>query len=204
MTDWESIKTEYITTDISYRNLAEKHGVGLSTLCKRAGKEHWHQGRIKHNNKIVTKAADKIANRKINKLANLQQAADSMSTVITSVFHDAEQFNRHLVQVKYKGDQTEDDGTVHYVETENVEERVYKKFDTKAIRDMTASIKDLALAVRNLYGLLTEPERSAMDIAAARLALDQRKEDGGEDDGESGVVEIAEALPEDDGGGDDG
>ena len=58
-------------------------------------------------------------------------------------------------------------------------------------------MKDLAVTVRNLYGILTEPERAAMEIAAARLALERQKvNEGTPDDNDTGVVVIAEVLPE--------
>ena len=35
MADWQAIKTEYITTDTSYRKLAQKHGVSYQAICHR-------------------------------------------------------------------------------------------------------------------------------------------------------------------------
>ena len=32
MADWQAIKTEYITTDTSYRKLAQKYGVQASVI----------------------------------------------------------------------------------------------------------------------------------------------------------------------------
>lgn len=40
MSKWDDIKTEYITTDIGTRPLAEKHNVSYSTLRKRAEREN--------------------------------------------------------------------------------------------------------------------------------------------------------------------
>ena len=41
MEDWLKIKTEYITTDTSYRKLAEKYGVHYQTICSRSKAEGW-------------------------------------------------------------------------------------------------------------------------------------------------------------------
>ena len=54
--DWNSIKTEYITTSISYRKLADKHGVPFKTLAYRAGNEKWPKLRQRHSDNIVTKS----------------------------------------------------------------------------------------------------------------------------------------------------
>ena len=186
---WEQIEAEYITTKISYRDLAEKYGISASTLMKRGTKYKWADKRKRYRQSVVTKAASKARNKESSKLANLQRAADGMGEVIAGILKDTQQFNRHIVQTR--------DGDIW-----DAEERVYKKFDTKAIRDITTSIKELTTAVRNLYGLLTEPERSAMDIAVARLALDQRKAAESNDDYSSGVIILPERddSPEPDGG----
>lgn len=39
--DWNSIKTEYITTKTSYRRLSEKYGLSAAAIAKRAGAENW-------------------------------------------------------------------------------------------------------------------------------------------------------------------
>ena len=59
MVDWKKVKTEYITTTISYRNLAEKHGIPFNTLQCRAKKEKWVELRQRHQDKIVAKSVEK-------------------------------------------------------------------------------------------------------------------------------------------------
>ena len=65
MADWTKIKREYVTTDISTRALAEKHGVPYGTLQKRAAKEKWADERstygCKTGAKWVQKTAEKIS-----------------------------------------------------------------------------------------------------------------------------------------------
>lgn len=57
MSKWDDIKTEYITTDIGTRPLAEKHNVSYSTLRKRAEREKWAQKRTQYS---AAKGADRI------------------------------------------------------------------------------------------------------------------------------------------------
>ena len=119
------------------------------------------------------------------KLVSLQQSADAMSTAIARVFDDADQFHRHLVTSDFE-----------------TEERVYKKIDTKAIRDLTGAMRDLAIVLRNVYNIPTVQEQAAMDVAAERLALERQKADiGGSEEAGGGVVEIAAVLPEGEEGG---
>lgn len=97
-----------------------------------------------------------------------------MGEVIADIFTDAEQFKRHLIP----------DGDY------SVKEKVFHKVDTKAIKDLTGALKDLAAVMRNIYDLPTVAEQSAMDLAAERLALEKSKADVVSDEDETGVVEI--------------
>lgn len=42
---WATIRADYLATGMSYKKLADKHGVSLSTLKKRAAAEHWSRAR---------------------------------------------------------------------------------------------------------------------------------------------------------------
>lgn len=63
--NWESIKAEYVSTDISLRALGEKYGIGASTVLKRSQREKWpelrKQARIKAESKLIQKAANQRA-----------------------------------------------------------------------------------------------------------------------------------------------
>lgn len=191
--DWCAIKAEYIAGDIGYRELAKEWRVSFRTLAQRAQREGWVSLREKHRDEIVTrtvrKMASKTASTNANKLAQLQGAADSMSAVIAGVFQDVQQFNRHIIQTR-EGDSW------------NADERIFSKVDTKAIKDLTGAMKDLTYVLRNIYDLPTILEQQAMQNATERLRLDQEKALGVmEDEGETGVVEIAPIL---EGAGEDG
>lgn len=175
--DWKQIKTEYITTDTSYRKLSAKYDVPMSTLTRIAIKEKWVEARERYKNKVVAKTVEKMAVKEANKLAKLRTMTDSMVNVVEGIFNDPEQFQRHLVQTR--------DGQLW-----DVEERVFKKADTKAIKDITAALKDLSSVLRNVYDLPTVQEQAAMDNAASRLQLDRDKAAVGQtsDDSETGVV----------------
>ena len=56
--NWAKIKTEYITTETSYRKLAEKYKVSQSTLRKVAAREQW----VELRNKFGTARDTEMAN----------------------------------------------------------------------------------------------------------------------------------------------
>lgn len=70
--DWKKIKKEYIAGGISYRKLAEKHGVSFGTLRNVAAKEHWKELR----DKVVTKEGTKVVEAVSSRNARLDEAVD--------------------------------------------------------------------------------------------------------------------------------
>ena len=78
MADWQAIKTEYITTDTSYRKLAQKYGVSTTQICNVGRDEKWVELREQHLNKTVAKTIEKIGNKQVDKMARI----DSQTTLI--------------------------------------------------------------------------------------------------------------------------
>lgn len=70
--DWKKIKKEYIAGGISYRKLAEKHGVSFSTLEKTARREGWRELKRQADEKTATKAVEAVSSRN----ARLDKAVD--------------------------------------------------------------------------------------------------------------------------------
>jgi hypothetical protein len=65
--DWKKIKAEYIAGGTSYRKLAKKYDVSLTTLQRYATKEKWtdlrQQAEVKADTKIVNSVSQKQADR---------------------------------------------------------------------------------------------------------------------------------------------
>ena len=62
--DWDAIKQEYISTNISQRELAEKYGVSVSSLGKKCASEWWSGLRKKFRKKVEKKTTTKKATTK--------------------------------------------------------------------------------------------------------------------------------------------
>ena len=76
MGDWQAIKTEYITTDTSYRKLAQKHGIHYKVISDRGKTEGWVQLRSQHRDKTLSKALEKISDQQADKLSRIDALAD--------------------------------------------------------------------------------------------------------------------------------
>lgn len=161
--DWSPIKTEYITTKCSYRQLSEKYGVSIGNISKRAIREQWKEQRERYVQKAFKKAEEKAANKEANRLARLITATTKAIDVAMEAFEDEQQFNRYIISEGIGGGATE------------TEERIYSKVDTKALKDLTGVLKDLTGLMRDFYNIPTPAQAEAQRIAAERLELEKKK-----------------------------
>ena len=76
--DWNKIKTEYITTNTSYRKLAEKYEVDQATIARRAKKEDWVSKRQHHADKTQAKLLAADAQKKVDRVGKLMTVADKL------------------------------------------------------------------------------------------------------------------------------
>ena len=90
MLDWKKAKTEYITTNISYRKLADKYGTSASAICQKAKAEKWVEQRKQYINKTVTKTVEKISEKEADALAEHYRANDLMAKLLVQILEDDE------------------------------------------------------------------------------------------------------------------
>ena len=85
MADWQAIKTEYITTDTSYRKLAQKYGVNATNIAKKASKEKWVEQRNKNANETLSKTLNAISRKQADRAANLIAVSDMLLNKVKSL-----------------------------------------------------------------------------------------------------------------------
>lgn len=76
--DWKAIKTEYITTDTSYRKLAKKHGVSFNTLQQRATKEEWVKLRCQTQDRVLSKSIAAFENKQAGRATKIIDMANKL------------------------------------------------------------------------------------------------------------------------------
>ena len=135
--DWKTISSEYITsnTNINTAALAAKYNLPVTTVEKRCAKDGWVSKRKAYRDRVVKRAIKKTEDKEVNKMAHLMSAADLMGRHIDRILKDTKQFNKRIIE--------RPDG--------ELVEREFTKADTKALRDLTASIKDLTAVMQALY-----------------------------------------------------
>ena len=99
----EGIITEYLTTDISYRDLGEKHGIDFRTVHRWV---HNYQGKMRNRKKIIksdpalTEAVDTLP-MDVKKLQNELRKARLLNEVLTEVINIAEEDLKLPIRKKY-------------------------------------------------------------------------------------------------------
>ena len=93
MADWQAIKTEYITTDTSYRKLAQKYGVSTTQICNVGRDEKWVEQREQYLNKTTAKTLEKISQQEANRAAKIHSVADKLLQKIEAMVDAAEPEN---------------------------------------------------------------------------------------------------------------
>ena len=83
--DFTKLKKEYLKGGTSYRKLAKKYGVSLTTLKNVAAKEGWVKLRDQTRAKTDTKIIDAISDEEAKRAKRLQSAADRLLTQLEQI-----------------------------------------------------------------------------------------------------------------------
>lgn len=174
--DWQQIKTEYITTDTSYRKLAQKYGVGYQAICKRSKDEGWIALRDQHTNKTVTKALEIIRDKQATQVAELvTQAAESL---LGQAVKAIGQLDRPVTVHKHTIEQDGEKTTTEWEELSTAPGAV----NVVAVRHLATALKDIS----QVLGLRTELDRQEQEARIANL----RKQAEKDDTNDTGVIEV--------------
>ena len=182
--DWVPIRAEYIAGQMGYRKLAEKYGVSENAVYDHARKEGWSEDRKKYREKRGADLVARYARMDARKLESVFKASEKMADRLAEMMEDETQFRRYVVRDPESG---------------NVREETMAVFNTKAMKNTVAMLREMNKQLRSLYRIPTQAEAEAQYIARRRLELDEEKLHGNEDrENESGMIEIygAEETPE--------
>lgn len=182
MADWQKIKTEYITTDTSYRKLAQKYGVRYATLQARAKEEKWTELRDQHRTSTVSKSLTKISNKQAAKLARIECITDKL---LNKLEQAVDELDLEIIKRKTKVD----DGLTETT-TETMEAVEGGIVDRAGLRHLTAALKDL----KEIQMLKSELDRQEQEARIEKLRADAQQRNNDDDDDETGVVLMPPVL----------
>lgn len=169
--DWDAIRNDYVTGNAAPKECAQLHGVNYRTLGNHLYREKWNDQRAAYRGAVADKAIDTAATctayRVASELVGLAGVVDALERETRKALEDGEQLHRYLVQstTRHK------DGTTETAYRDITSDKV----DTRALRDLTDSVKTLEALKRSLHGLETAQERHRKQIETERLALERER-----------------------------
>jgi len=137
--DWAKIEQEYVSGKMSMEGLAKKYGIPNSSFRKYANGHKFKEKRTEYGQKVAERALARAQARDARTLGNLSSALDKAARTLN----------------KYIGDNDTLFGRVSVTE-DGVQEYRTKKLDTKALRDMTAAMREVSAAIK-----LLQPEKES-------------------------------------------
>lgn len=172
-TDWDKIKAEYIAGGTTYKALAEKHGISVNILEKRAVKEKWTKSRRKTRQKMAEKMEEKVAKRQAS------AAVDDLAVAryTAQIFQDALKDVAKLFQEK---------PNVFALNARNIE-------------SLANAINKNVDSLMKTCKVLGAAEAKKLELEERRLKLEEMKfeaEQKAKAEGEGKGIEVVLNLPE--------
>ena len=191
MADWQAIKTEYITTDTSYRKLAQKYGIHYKVISERGKDEGWVELRSQHRDKTLTKTLGKISNKQADKLSRIDDLADKLLEKLEQAITELDlQLAKHTDKTKtieYNNDRRPDKPTREVVHEEEKLLEVKSIVDRQGLKQIASALKD----IKEVKMLRSELDRQEQEARIANLRKNAEKDD---DDTDNGVIEVVFAA----------
>jgi len=165
-TDWQIIKTEYITGTQSLDTLAKKHGIPARTIKANSKKENWVSAREKHRTKVALNMCQKNEAEKMKKMERVGAAAEDLALLL------------HDDILKF--------ATAHE-RRKNLTEK-----DVEILEKLNNVLKAVVLNMKEIYGIAKVEDVVAIRIA--KINAGSGKEEAGEDEESGGIIILPEIL----------
>lgn len=181
--DWKKLKEEYICGGTSYRKLAEKYDISLSTLSKVAAKEKWaelKEAAEQESNDAIVKAVGK---QQAKRMERLQNVADRLLTKIERAVDELDiQLYKNVKKTKvieYKNHERPDKPTKEIINEEEKFTEMRTIIDRKGLQAVAAALK----SVQEIHGLKSELDTKEQEARINKLIKDVESSSGDESEG---------------------
>lgn len=199
---WQQIKVEYVTTDISMRELAAKYNISESTIFKRSGREKWKEEKdniaakigARVESKLTQKVIEKHVERKATQIVDEIDYGMEASNAIMKLIHEAiqgdpKQFYKQLIKKK----QIYEDGSYE----ELLEEKETNILDSKRLDQISKALDTVTKLNRTLKEIVDAPVKKKLELEERKVkVIEQDAElppiNEDEEENQTGVVFLPE------------
>ena len=183
MADWNQIKTEYITTNTSYRKLSNKYGVSFQAICHRSKEEGWIEQRELYMNRTVSKSIERISEKQVDRISRIDNLAEQILKKLEQAVSELDiQFAKHSEKTKvieYGNPQRADKPTKETVHEEE------KLIEYKTIIDR-GGLKQVASALRDLKEV--QMVRTELDNQEQQAKIDKLRREAQREETDTNLV----------------
>lgn len=169
MADWNAIKTEYITTNISYRKLGDKYGINYKVIAERGKDEKWVELRSQYRDKTLTNTIDKISKQESKRYVRLMSATDRLLAKVERAIDElditlATDVKKTKV-IEYNNYPASEKPTKETIEEETTIRQVVTIVDRSGLKAISSALRD----IKEVQMLKTELDRQEQQAKIAIL-----------------------------------
>ena len=173
MEDWNALEAEYITTTISYREMAKKYGLNVAYISKKGRRDRWVEKRRKHLEGVMAEALAADEQRRVERIARLRSTADLLLDKVEQAISELDtKLCRQVEKEKQLEYDEESPGKLareHVTEKETLLQ-VPGIIDRQGLRQIASALRD----IRDIQFLKSEQDTREQ---AARIALLEKQAD---------------------------
>ena len=170
--EWEEIKTQYVTTDISYRKLAQKYGMAYGRLQTRGFNEKWQEEREAYKENLFKKSVDLICDEQAHRIARAIRIGDRMLEKVEESLNEIDMILCKTTTTKKTVANDEEEGLCE--KTVSSEDYSMKKvaIDRAGLKQLSAVLKDL----REIGIFRSELDKKEQEARINKLRKDAEEE----------------------------
>lgn len=175
--DWNAIKSEYITTDTSYRKLAEKYGLSRIAVGDMGKKEGWVELRRQHLAKALSKSLEKDIKTKADRLSRINKATDRLLEKVEQAIDELDliivKSTRKEKVIEYDNRERPDKPTREVISEEEEIGEVSSIIDRNGLKLIASALRD----IKEVQMLKSEMDDQEQEARIANLRKMAEKDD---------------------------
>lgn len=175
--DWQAIKTEYITTDTSYRKLAAKYGVSYTAIGDKSRKEGWVEKRQQFLNDTISKTIANAGKKQVDRMKRIQDVSDRLLDKIEKAVDELDlHFVTHKTKTKvieYNNRERPDKPTKEIIEEEEKLVECVSIIDRKGLQAVTEALRNL----KDVQMLKSELDKQEQEARIAKLQKEAKEDE---------------------------
>jgi hypothetical protein len=174
--DWNKIRTEYISTETSYRKLAEKYDVPVSTIFKRAKKENWVDLKKQNEDNLVAKTLETCSEMQVERLKRIQTATDDLLSKIEQAIKELNIVlntkTKKTKVIEYNNIERPDKPTKEIIEEEVEVVETASIVDRTGLKAIASALKD----IKEIQMLKSDADMREQEARIAKLRKETEEE----------------------------